>query len=94
MKSFSSKLSFIPSNRAIGILFYAKKNPFVAHYVLPRAWGNERPSVALVENIILVLHGLNPLRILESIGNSARFDNGTFRSGLHRMMVEWGRGDG
>ena len=94
MKAFSNKLSFIPSNRAIRILFYAKKTPFVAHYVLPPAWGNERPSVALVESIILGLHGLNPLQILESIRNSARFDNGTFRSGLHGMMVERGMGDG
>ena len=35
VKAFSSKLSFIPSNRAIGIFFDAK-NPFVADYVLSR----------------------------------------------------------
>ena len=79
------------------------KNPFVSHYVLPWARGNERPNVIPDESIILVLHGLNPLRILESLGNNAvfrdrwkyggeaisrvGFDDGTFRSGLHRMMV-------
>ena len=42
VKAFSNKLSFILSNRAIGILFDAK-NPFIAHYVLPRARGNEGP---------------------------------------------------
>ena len=108
VKAFSNKPSFIPSNRAIEILFDAK-NPFVAHYVLHRARGNERPSVVLDESIILVLHGLKPLRILESSGYSAGFrdmwkdggeaisrigfDDDTFGSGLHEMLVEWGRGD-
>ena len=59
MKTFSNKSIFIPSNRAIGILFDAK-NSFIAHYVLPWAQGNERPSVVPDESIILVLHGLNP----------------------------------
>ena len=36
VKAFSNKPSFISSNRAIEIFFDAK-NPFVAHYVLPRA---------------------------------------------------------
>ena len=36
VKAFSDKPSFIPRNRAIGILFDSK-NPFVAHYVLPQA---------------------------------------------------------
>ena len=63
VKAFSNKLSFIPSNRAIGILFDVK-NPFVAHYVLPQAQGNERPSVVSDDNIILIFHGLNPLWIL------------------------------
>ena len=72
VKAFRNKPSFIPSNRDIMILFDAK-SPFVAHYVLPRALGNERPSVVLNESIMLVLHGLNPLRILESLGDSARF---------------------
>ena len=55
------------------------------------------------ESIILVLHGLNPLRILENFGDSAGFRdkwkdggeaisqvgfNDTFRSSLHGMMVE------
>ena len=102
VKTFSNKPSFIPSNRAIGILFYEKK-PIYAHYVLPCARGNERPSVLPDESIILVLDGLNPLRILESFGDSVGFkdrwkysgetislvgfDDGTFRSGLHGMMV-------
>ena len=101
VKSFRNKSSFIPSNRAIGILFDVK-NPFVAYYVLPRVRGNKRLSVVSDERIILALHGLNPLRILESSGDSARFrdrwkeggeaisrvgDVGTFRSGLHGMMV-------
>ena len=34
VKAFSNKLSFIPTNRAIGILL-GVKNSFVAHYVLP-----------------------------------------------------------
>ena len=80
-----------------------RKNPFFSHYVLPHAWRNERPSVVPDESIILVLHGLNPIQILESLGDSAgfrdrwkddgeaisqvEFDDGTFRSGLHGMMV-------
>ena len=103
LKSFSKKPSFIPSNKAIGILFDAKKNPFFAHNVLPRARRNERPSVISDESIILILHGLNPLQILESSGDSAGFkdrwknsgeaiswagfNDGTFRSGLHGMVV-------
>ena len=108
MKAFSNKPSFIPNNRAIEILFDVK-NPFFSHYVLPWAWGNKIPSAILNERIILVLHGLNPLRILESLVDSARFrdrwkddgeaisrvgfDDGSFRSGLHGMMVERGRED-
>ena len=65
VKAFSNKSSFIPSTRAIKILFDAK-SPFVAHYVLPHAQGNERPSATPNESIILILHGLNLLQILES----------------------------
>ena len=72
VKALSNKSSFILSNKAIRILFDAK-NPFVGHYVLPRAQGNKRPSAVLNESIILVLHGLNPLQILESLGDIARF---------------------
>ena len=102
VKAFSNKPSFISSNRAIRILFDAK-NPFVAHYVLPRARANERPSVVSDESIILELHDLKPLQILESSNDSAGFkyrwkaggeakshvgfDDGTFRSGLHGMVV-------
>ena len=43
VKAFSNKSSFIPCNRSVGILFDAK-HLFVAHYNLPRAWGNKRPS--------------------------------------------------
>ena len=102
VKAFSNKLSFIPSNTTIRILFDSK-NPFVANFLLPWARGNERPSDILDENIILKLHGLNPLRILESLGGSTGFkyrwkddreaisrvgfDDGTFRLGLHGMMV-------
>ena len=39
VKAFSNKASFIPCNRVVGILFNAK-HPFVAHYILPRSWGN------------------------------------------------------
>ena len=39
VKAFSNKASFIPYNRAVGILFYVK-HPFVAHYILPRSRGN------------------------------------------------------
>ena len=102
VKAFSNKLSFIPSNKAIRILFEVK-NPFVAHYVLPHARENEKPSADSDESIILVLHDLNPLQILESSGDSVRFrdrlkycgeaisrvgfDDDTFRSGLYGMMV-------
>ena len=64
-KAFSTKPSFITRNRAIGFLSDVK-NLFVAHYVLPQARGNEKPSADSDESIILVLHDLNPLRILES----------------------------
>ena len=93
VKAFSNKPSFIPSNKAFGILFDVK-NPFVAHYVLPRARGNERTNVVPNERIILILHGLNPLWILESSSDGVgfrdrwkdggeaisrvRFDDGTF----------------
>ena len=102
MKAFNNKSSFILSNRDIEILFDVKY-PFVAHYVLPWDWGNERPNVVSEESIILVLYGMNPLQILESSSNSVGFrdrrkyggetisrvgfDDGTFRSGLHGMMV-------
>ena len=98
VKAFSNKSSFLPSNRAIRILFNAK-NSFVAHYVLPLARGNERPSVVSYESIMLILHDMYPLRILESLGDSigfedrwkysgetisrVGFEDGTFRSGLH-----------
>ena len=72
VKAFSNKQSFIPSNRAIGILFDAK-NLFVTHYVLPQARGNKRPRSVPDESIILILHDLNPIRILESSGDSVRF---------------------
>ena len=65
--------------------------------------GTRDQSVILDESIILVLHGLSPLRILESLGDSVGFrdrwkdngeaiflvgfDDGTFRSSLHKMMV-------
>ena len=38
VKAFSNKLSFIPRNRAIEILFDAK-NPFIVDYVLPPGFG-------------------------------------------------------
>ena len=62
-----------------------------------------RPGAVSDESITLILHGLDPLRILESSGDNAGFrdrwkddgeaitrvgfDDGTFRSGLHGMMV-------
>ena len=36
VKAFSNKMSFIPCNRAVKILF-DEKLPFVAHYILPRS---------------------------------------------------------
>ena len=63
VKAFNNKSSFIIKPSKFCLM---RKNPFIAHYVLPRAQGNERPSVVPDERIILVLHGLNPLRILES----------------------------
>ena len=97
VKAFSNKSSFIPSHRAIRILF-DEKNLFVAHYVLPRSWGIKRPRAIPDESIILVVHDLNPLQILESSSDSAGFrdrwkdsgetisrvgfDDDTFRLGL------------
>ena len=91
-------------------MLFEAKNPFFAHYVLPRAQGNKRPSVVPNESIIRVLHGLNPLRILESSCDSSRsidrrkyngdaisrvgFDDGTFRSHLYGIVVYWGMGKG
>ena len=72
VKAFSKKSSFIPNNRAIRILFDVK-NPFVAHYVLPQARENEKPSADSDESIILVLHDLNPLQLLESLSDSVGF---------------------
>ena len=72
--------------------------------------GGTRASVIPDESIILVLHGPNPLWILESSDDSAGFKerwkydgeaislvgfyDGTFKLGLHGMMVWWCRGDG
>ena len=39
VKAFSNKVSFIPCNRAVGILFDTKY-PFVAHYILPQSQRN------------------------------------------------------
>ena len=39
VKAFSNKVSFIPCNSVIGILFDAK-HLFVAHYILPRSRGS------------------------------------------------------
>ena len=102
VKAFSNKSSFIPCSIAIRILFDAKQ-PFVAHYILPRARGNKRPSIVPNKCIIFFLHSLNPLLILESLSNSTRFrergnyggdvisrvgfGDGIFRVGLHGMKV-------
>ena len=102
VKTFSNKSSFIPCNRAIEI-FFIRKNPFVAHYVLPRVRWNERPSVVPNKSIILKLHALNPFQILESSSDNAGFrdrwkdsgeaisrvgfDDVNFRSVLHGMVV-------
>ena len=102
VKSFNNKASFIPCNIAVKILFDTK-NPFVAHYILPWSRGNQSPSIVLDESIIFFLHRLNPLGILESLGDSARFrdswnyggeaifrvgfEDDIFRVGLHGMMV-------
>ena len=80
-----------------------RKKPIFSHYVLPQARGNKRLSVVPDESIILVPHGLNPLRILESLGDhvgfkdrwkdsgeaisQVGFDDDTFRSSLHGMMI-------
>ena len=69
VKAFSNKVSFVSSNRAVGILFDAK-HPFFSHYILPRSRGNQSPSTIRDESIIFFLHGLNTLRILESLGNN------------------------
>ena len=72
MKAFSNKANFIPCNRAVEILLDVK-HPFVGHYILPRAWGNQSPSTIPNESIIFFLHRLNPHGILESVGDSAWF---------------------
>ena len=61
------------------------------------------PKFVPDKSIIFLLHRMNPLGILESLGDSARFsdswnyggeaifrvgfDDGIFRAGLHEMMV-------
>ena len=100
VKAFSNKASFISCNRVVKILLNTK-HPFVAHYILPRARGNESPSTVLDKSIIFFLHRRNPLVIPKSLGNNAgcsekwnyggeaifrfRFDDGIFSSGLHGM---------
>ena len=71
VKAFSNKTSFISSNRAFEILFDVKHS-FVAHYILPWSQGNQSSSTVPDESIIFFLHRLNPLGILESLGDSAR----------------------
>ena len=72
VKAFSNKASFIPCNRVVESLFDTK-HPFVAHYIPPRSRGNQSPSTILNESIIFFLHHLNPLGILESLGDNERF---------------------
>ena len=103
MKAFSNNASFISCNRAVEILFDVKL-PFVAHYILPWSRGNYSPGTIPDESIIFFLHCLNPLGILESLGNSAgfsdRLNNGSeaifwvgfeddiFRAGFNGMKVK------
>ena len=72
VKPFSNKASFIPCNKAVEILF-AAKHPYVTRYILPRSRGNQSSSTILNESIIFFLHRLNPLRILESLGDNVGF---------------------
>ena len=72
VKAFSNKVSFLLCKRAVTI-FYDVKHPFVAHYILPRSQGSHSPSTVPDERIILFLHCLNPLGILESLGDSGGF---------------------
>ena len=102
VKAFSNNASFILRNRVVGILFDVK-HPFIAHYILPWSRRNQSPSTISNESIIFFLHRLNPLRILESLGDcvgfkdswnyggeaifQVGFEDGLFRAGLHGMMV-------
>ena len=88
VKAFRKKPSFILCRRAIEILFDAK-HPFVAHYILPRAWGNKRPSTIPDESIIFFPHNLNPLRILESSGDSVGFRESGKYGGEAISQVGW-----
>ena len=79
------------------------KHSFVAHYILPLSQGNQSLSIILDESIIFFLHHLNPLGILESLGDNAwfmdswnyggepifqvGFEDDIFRAGLHGMMI-------
>ena len=74
VKAFRNKARFILCNRAIGILFDAK-HPFVIDYILPSSRGNHSPSTIMDQSIIFFLHRLNPLGILESLGDNVRFRN-------------------
>ena len=72
------------------------------HYILPRSRGNYSLSIVSDESVIF-LHRLNPLGMLESLGESVGFsdsldyggeaifwvgfDDDIFRVGLHGMMV-------
>ena len=102
VKAFSNKTSFIACNRVVGILFDVK-HPFVAYYILLQSQGNQRPSIVSDESIIFFLHRLNPLGILESLGDSAGFkdswnygsetifmvgfEDDIFRVDLHGMII-------
>ena len=99
VKTFNNKVSFIPCNRAIGILFN-EKHPFFAHYILcPGLRGNR----AQVLFRMRALHRHNPLGVLKSLGNTAwfserrnhgseaifwvGFDDYISSTGLHGMIV-------
>ena len=68
VKAFSNKANFILCNRAIGISLEV-----VVYYILPQSWGNQSSSIVMDKSIIFILHRLNPLGILESLGDSAGF---------------------
>ena len=73
VKAFSNKANFIPCNRAIEILFDVNTPICRPYYIPPRSPRNQSPSTIPNESIIFFLLRLNPLGILESLGDSAGF---------------------
>ena len=102
VKAYSNKASFILGNKAIKIFFLCKTLICCPLYYAPIS-RNQSLNTISDESIIFFVHCLNPLVILERLGNSAgfrdslnyggeaifrvEFEDDIFRARFHRMMV-------